>query len=177
MSYHLYIKINDSSLKKYYEKAVEEFNSKVNDTYCDSGFDLFVCDAFDTNSFTENSPLKIDHKVSCAMYKDKDISCEAEILTGSKVSKLPSAYYLYPRSSISKTPFRLANSVGIIDSGYRGNLIAKVDKVYNNQCVVNSGERLFQICAPNLSPLKSVTIVDELDDTARSSGGFGSTGK
>ena len=33
-------------------------------------------------------------------------------------------YYLYPRSSISKTPLILANSVGIIDSGYRGNIKA-----------------------------------------------------
>ena len=169
MSYHLYIKIKDKSLNKYYEKAAEEFNAKVNNTYRDSGFDLFVCDTFDTNSFTENSPLKIDHKVSCAMYKDTESNCE--------VDKIPSGYYLYPRSSISKTPFRLANSVGIIDSGYRGNLIAKIDKVCQEQYVVSSGDRLFQICTPDLTPLKSVTIVETLYETPRSTGGFGSTGK
>ena len=38
-------------------------------------------------------------------------------------------YYMYPRSSISKTPLRLANSVGIIDNGYRGHLIAAVDNI------------------------------------------------
>ena len=38
------------------------------------------------------------------------------------------SYYLYPRSSVStKTPLRLANSVGIIDSGYRGNIKAVFD--------------------------------------------------
>jgi dUTPase len=36
------------------------------------------------------------------------------------------SYYLYPRSSLSKTSFQLANSVGVIDAGYRGNLMAKV---------------------------------------------------
>ena len=38
-------------------------------------------------------------------------------------------YYMYPRSSLSKTKLRLANSVGIIDSGYRGNLIGMFDLI------------------------------------------------
>ena len=41
-------------------------------------------------------------------------------------------YYLYPRSSIVKTGLRLANSVGIIDAGYRGEIIAVVDNIDKN---------------------------------------------
>ena len=98
----------------------------------------------------------------------------------------PSGYYMYPRSSISKTPLRLANSVGIIDSGYRGDLMAKVDNINGFSCDSDSGDsvdyvvsqhsRLFQVCAPDLSPFASVEIVDSLDDTTRGAGGFGSTG-
>ena len=39
------------------------------------------------------------------------------------------SYYLYPRSSIIKTPLRMSNSVGIIDAGYRGNIIGCVDNI------------------------------------------------
>lgn len=96
----------------------------------------------------------------------------------------PCGYYLYPRSSISKTKMRLANSVGIIDAGYRGELIAAVDTigVYGSEetlGVLRKYDRYFQICAPDLSPF-SVRIVEseaELGATERGSGGLGSTGK
>ena len=46
----------------------------------------------------------------------------------------PTAYYLYPRSSMgSKTPLRLSNSVGIIDAGYRGNIIGVVDNISDRE--------------------------------------------
>lgn len=85
------------------------------------------------------------------------------------------SYYLYPRSSISKTPLRMSNSVGIIDSGYRGELIACVDNLSSDTYIIKKGTRLFQICSGNL---KSFTfkIVDELNETDRGSGGIGSTG-
>ena len=86
---------------------------------------------------------------------------------------VPIAYYLYPRSSVVKTGFRLANSVGIIDSGYRGNLMAYFDVIKNDRIEVN--QRLVQICAPDLKPFK-VELVDSLDETERGHGGFGSTG-
>lgn len=87
----------------------------------------------------------------------------------------PCGYYMYPRSSISKTSMRLANSVGIIDSGYRGHLIAMVDTEPNTS--LKKYERYFQICAPNLCPI-FVKMVDQIDtNTSRGSGGFGSTGR
>ena len=89
-----------------------------------------------------------------------------------------------PVDIISKTKIRLANSVGIIDAGYRGEIIAAVDTigVYGSEETlggIRKYDRYFQICAPNLS-LFSVRIVDsedELGKSERGSGGFGSRGK
>jgi len=84
-------------------------------------------------------------------------------------------YYLYARSSISKTPLLMVNSVGIIDSSYRGNIMAKVlnysDQVYK----VNKLDKLFQLCHPSMKPFH-VSFVDSVDTTLRGSNGFGSTG-
>jgi dUTP pyrophosphatase len=86
------------------------------------------------------------------------------------------SYYLYPRSSISKTPLMMANDVGVIDAGYRGNIMAKVRNVSQKEARVTEGEKLFQICSPNLKPIK-IKIVKNLSSSSRGDGGFGSTGK
>jgi dUTP pyrophosphatase len=98
----------------------------------------------------------------------------------------PSGYYLYPRSSIVKTPFRLSNSVGIIDSGYRGELMAVVDNINAvnvdmKDCIsqhLPPMSRMFQICSPTLEPfmVQIVSGEEKLGLTERGSGGFGSTG-
>jgi dUTPase len=103
----------------------------------------------------------------------------------------PCGFYLYPRSSISKTRMRLANSVGIIDAGYRGDLIAAVDTIglFGSSDIwhiwketlspIKKYDRYFQVCAPDLSPFL-VHIVETEGDlsppTDRGAGGFGSTG-
>jgi dUTPase len=103
----------------------------------------------------------------------------------------PTGFYLYPRSSISKTRMRLANSVGIIDAGYRGDLIAAVDTIglfgstdiwhiwKETLSPIKKYDRYFQVCAPDLSPFL-VHIVDTEEElsppTTRGHGGFGSTG-
>ena len=83
-------------------------------------------------------------------------------------------YMLIPRSSISKTPLRLANSIGIIDKSYTGKVLVKVDNVSDTDFTMNSGECYFQIVAFD-GYLPTYTIVDEIDITDRGSGGFGST--
>lgn len=88
----------------------------------------------------------------------------------------PHGYYLYPRSSISRTKLRLANSVGIIDNTYRGELIAMVDNIGDVPETIKAGTKLFQICAPDLRPF-NIELVDSLTTTDRGSGGFGSTNK
>ena len=85
------------------------------------------------------------------------------------------AYFLMPRSSISKTPLRLANSVGLIDAGYRGEIMAAVDNIKDISYRLEIGQRLFQICDRFLDPVY-LNLVEELSDSERGNGGFGSTG-
>ena len=73
---------------------------------------------------------------------------------------------------------RLANNQGIIDAGYRGNLIGMFDCI-EQEYYIQEYLRLLQICAPGLMPIY-VNIVDTFEDlgqsTLRGDGGFGSTG-
>jgi len=127
----------------------------------DSGLDLF---------FPSDITLKYG---DCGVKVDLGIQCEGlDDSTDKNIS-----YYLYPRSSISKTPLRMSNSVGIIDSGYRGNIIVALDHIDPNvkEFTIQKGTRLFQICGPTLEPI-SLEIVGSLSDTERGNGGFGSTG-
>ena len=125
----------------------------------DAGIDLIV----PTNIiFPEFDNNKINHMISCAMLSP----------SGEYVS-----YYLYPRSSISKTPLIMANSVGIIDAGYRGSIIGVCRNLSNTAYQVSADNRLFQICAPTLQPIKIRVLGDgeEFEETSRGAGGFGST--
>jgi dUTP pyrophosphatase len=88
---------------------------------------------------------------------------------------------MYPRSSFSKTPLILGNHVGIIDSGYRGNLIGAFKFLPNDKYATNytieKEQRLLQICHPTLCPIYVILAEnDDLQVTERGSGGFGSTG-
>jgi dUTP pyrophosphatase len=88
---------------------------------------------------------------------------------------------LLPRSSIGRTPFRITNSIGLIDQGYRGEVQAKVD-VLENPTPWPKGTRLFQICRHDFLPWNDVILVDSESDLppppdTRGSGGFGSTGR
>ena len=85
------------------------------------------------------------------------------------------AYYLFPRSSISKTPLRMANSIGLIDGGYRGEIIAMCDNIKSESYTAEKGQRLFQLVATDSSPIH-FELVEELEMTTRGTGGFGSTG-
>ena len=119
--------------------------------------------------------FKIKLGIACEpikMYEDEELT-EAEFY----YYKLANCgYYLYPRSSLSKTPLRLANSIGIIDSSYRGEIMAAVDNISDQDFEIKQGERLFQLCSSTLEPINYI-ITDKLSETDRGKGGFGSTGK
>jgi dUTP pyrophosphatase len=93
---------------------------------------------------------------------------------------IPKAFKLHARSSIGKRYIRLANNVGIIDRGYRGEIGAIVDNLHQQNIEkIEKGQRLFQICMPDLEPfiVKFCGRDDSnLNQTQRGSGGFGSTG-
>ena len=175
MPYKVFIQINtdDEELKNLYISQINKMKNNEHNEYNDSCFDLYIPDK--KSVFTGDSIL-IDLNIKCAVYK-YDKSNTQGLLGINKL--IPSAYYLYPRSSISKTKLRLSNSVGIIDSGYRGNLMIALDninKAYDN-IIIDKGQRLVQICMPDLSSDFTVEIIDKLNDTKRGDGGFGSTGK
>ena len=85
-------------------------------------------------------------------------------------------YLLMPRSSISKTPLRQCNSIGLIDAGYRGEIMAAVDNIKQESYHLKPGQRLFQLVAMDGSAV-SFELTDTLTETERGEGGFGSTGK
>lgn len=185
----LFVDSNDEKLKNMYSTAAYRHNNKLSDNseHIDAGFDLYAPgnEEFDSAlhffgpGWENTSPVnKLDYKVSCSAKMFTD--------TGKSFN---TGYYMYPRSSLSKTNLRLANSVGIIDAGYRGHLIGMFDVVNlenNDNYIIDADylgekyDRYLQICAPGLVPI-IIDIVKEKtelgDETERGTGGFGSTGR
>jgi dUTP pyrophosphatase len=155
MSFVLYIKTDNPYLKEMYKQRANHED--------DSGVDLY---------FPEDGTVP-------PMYNNKIVTSKInfEIKCQMKLRDKPIAYMLVPRSSIVKTGLRMANSIGIIDRSYLGSIIACVDN-FGHPYEIKKGDRLFQIVAPNLAPLKVVVLEDDEDfeTTSRGSGGFGSTG-
>jgi dUTP pyrophosphatase len=86
---------------------------------------------------------------------------------------------LLPRSSISKTNWFLANSMGIIDADYRGEwmmVLRTTGSVMYDALPFAVGERCAQIYFDKVNDIE-IEETDELSDTVRGEGGFGSTGK
>lgn len=148
---HLLIKAENDSIKTLYEK-----HSSYHDG--DAGLDIFCPEDV---TIPKNQMGKINLGIAC------------EALQNDRLEGV--SYYMYPRSSIIKTPLRLANSVGIIDKGYRGNLMGCFDNISGEDYTIKKGTRLLQICAPNLETI-TFSMTDELSETSRGKGGYGSTG-
>lgn len=105
---------------------------------------------------------------------------EKKIITyGTSIAmEIPKGYVglIYPRSSVYKTSLVLANHVGVIDSGYRGEIMFKY-RVLNEDWrdIYNAGDRIGQII---ITPYPQVLFneFDELSSSDRGDGGYGSTG-
>ena len=82
--------------------------------------------------------------------------------------------FVFPRSSVSNTHLQMANSVGVLDSGYRGELKLRFRKHGTDD--YNVGDRVGQIILLPF-PLVEFDEVEELGESVRGGGGFGSTGK
>jgi len=142
----LYIKILNEKARSLYE-AHGHFHEG------DAGLDLYIIDDM---KFKPMETKLIKFGISCEPKDGK-------------------AYYLMPRSSISKTPLRMANSIGLIDGGYRGEIMACCDNIKDFSYSISKGQRLFQLVAFDSSSIK-YTIKEDLEDSTRGQGGFGSTG-
>ena len=155
-----------------------QLGQKVKNMYKDSGFDLVVpwvkdcaCKQEGIYAYKPGQKKLCNLRVQIAVYK----IC---YIDGDIPHMEPSPYYLYARSSIYKTNFSLANNVGIIDTGYRGNVCAALHNTKSDRCSqVKMGTRMTQICMPGLCPNFHVRLVKKLTPTERGSGGFGSTGQ
>ncbi len=103
----------------------------------------------------------------------------ALIPTGIAIA-LPSDEYgafIFPRSGLAvKHGIGLLNSVGVVDSDYRGEIMVGVINQVSKEYTIQPGERIAQmvIMPVSMMPVEEVT---ELDETERGEGGFGSTGK
>lgn len=164
----LYVEPSDK-LFDWYKSSIHSRN------LIDSGFDLFCPD--DT-LFEPIRSKKIDFRVKGAMFSLGLVPFE-RALDNYELLK-PTAFYMYARSSISKTNFRLANNVGIIDSGYRGNIGAYFDAApwSNDDYMMLEKQRHVQLCHPTLEPFYviMVDLASTLGSTERGTAGFGSSG-
>jgi dUTPase len=154
-----------------------------------AGFDMYVAEDCETKAGTV-SLLNLGCKVrmvKCSLSSEQDVP-----------------FWLAPRSSIWKSGVVQANSIGIIDKSYRGTLMGAVTPIYKptgywssmgpkstsgsyvwmncdskdtGNPIIERGQRLFQILAPDMGHIKEVRIVESLPETKRGEGGFGSTGK
>ena len=100
-----------------------------------------------------------------------------KLRTGVKI-QLPECWQalILPRSSLgAKTPLRLSNSVGLIDSGYRGELGVLYDNTSNQPYTINAGDRIAQLLVMPSYRFQA-KVVDVLADSDRGEGGFGSSG-
>lgn len=86
---------------------------------------------------------------------------------------------IFPRSSIRKYELELSNSVGVIDSGYRGEVQLTFNKIIANDLAVNTyeiGDKIGQLIILPY-PIIKFLEVSQLSESSRGEGGFGSTGK
>lgn len=146
----------DENVRDFYENGVKNHNRE------NAGFDLYCPRDI---SIPANSIGEINHEIKC------------EVIW-KRIEDDNVAYLLMPRSSISNTPLMMCNSIGLIDAGYRGYIIAKVRNFSNEAFEIKRGTRLFQLVPINNGfGWDSVNIVETLSSSNRGEGGFGSTGK
>ena len=131
---------------------IRPFNAEVKQMYenhghfhdGDAGLDLFV---INEQTISAGETTLIHLQIACENTENRP-------------------YLVMSRSSIGKTPLRLANAVGLIDAGYRGEIMAVVDNIKKEDYTVEPGQRLFQLVAMDGSPIY-FELVEELSDTTR----------
>lgn len=154
-----------------YQTLIQKHNTQIIESkYPNAGFDILLpIEAI----LAKNSTRLFNYHIKTALHNHK---------------QEPLSYYIYLRSSTAtKTPLRLSNSTGIIDSGYRGFIHCCFDYIDNNPSftshTLEKYQRLTQICSPTLQPLIVTLTKNENDlyinydkEIERNTGGFGSSG-
>lgn len=164
------------------------------DTVADKFFTIFNAAVEKYHSYAIELPMTVDagakvptyaHETDAAadLYAMETTVVEGNTLgnkirTGVKI-QLPEGWlaFILPRSSIgAKTPLRLSNSVGLIDSGYRGELGVLYDNISDTPYTINAGDRIAQLLVMPSYRFQA-KVVDILADSDRGEGGFGASGK
>lgn len=169
----LHVVFENDEIKEKYREQIEKHNKSILDDHPNAGFDIMTPGKVEVEP---GQTVAIKTSIRCSMDKFaiSNWNSKGQLI----YSVRPISYYIYLRSSTAaKTTLRLANSVGIIDSGYTGELILILDNISKDKkAVIEPFSRIAQICSPTLSPL-NVKIVEKLNPvTSRGDGGLGSTG-
>lgn len=123
-----------------------------------AGCDLYAC---------------LNHERSCIVQPHQTV----KVNTGIAV-EIPEGYFgaIFARSGLAtKKGLRPANCVGVVDSDYRGEVIVAIHNDSDVEQVFEDGERIAQLVILPYLPVEFCEV-DELSETARGTGGFGSTG-
>ena len=167
---------------------------KVIDMVVDKMFDMFDQISEKYHFYSIELPIMLedgaqvptyahDDDAAADMYAFEDITIQPHthgtpVATGVHI-QLPEGWvaFVLPRSSMgAKTPLRLSNSMGVIDSGYRGEVRAIYDNISDDPYEIHKGDRIAQMLVMPSYRFKA-NVVDSLTDSDRGLQGFGSTGK
>lgn len=186
--------LSDTIKEMIYGEVSYTGNKKILvDTVMDRLFSIFNAAAEKYHSYSIELPIKLEEGAqvptyahdtdACAdLYALEDVHITPEtygnkIRTGVSI-QLPEGWMamIFPRSSTgAKTTLRLSNSVGIIDSGYRGELGVLFDNTSVSTIDIKKGDRIAQLLVMPSYRFQA-KVVDSLEDSDRGEGGFGSTG-
>lgn len=153
--------LNSSEEKSFYSTQYNRLDDNA-------GFDLHCSE----DVLVATTPVLLPFGISARLMK-------VESMPGGNSDeylKTNSHFWILPRSSIYKTGLIMANSTGVIDKSYRGELKAPVWSM-TGASSVKYGDRLFQIVAPDMGWIRHVRMVESLPTTVRGENGFGSSGK
>lgn len=186
--------VSDTIKEMIYGEVSYTGNKKILvDTIMNRMFSIFDAAVEKYHSYSIELPIKLEegaqvptyaHDTDAAadLYALEDTNLNAhtygnKIRTGVSI-QLPEGWLalILPRSSMgTKTPFRLSNSVGLIDSGYRGELGVLYDNTSDIDSFIRKGDRIAQLLVMPSYRFQA-KVVDSLEDSDRGEGGFGSTG-
>ncbi len=162
-----------------HKEALVQLVSKRETYTGDAGFDLSMLESVTVPAEAEGFKVHLGIQTRVRKYQHPRLSMDGHGLTTATYTDWP--WWLVMRSSTAtKTPLRLANSIGIVDGGYRGEIMAIVDNPSVFEFVIEKGRSLFQMVMSDGTPMElphcKIILVPSLGETARNDAGFGSTG-
>lgn len=130
---------------------------------------------------TRGSDYAAGYDLYAAIETPVDIDSKMTKAIGTGIAmEIPTGYFgaIFARSGLAtKRGLRPSNCVGVVDSDYRGEVIVALHNDFGTVQTVNPGERIAQMVLLPYAIVDQFEVVDNLEDTTRGVGGFGSTGR